>query len=124
MATLRPRNDPVRLFMRRLGLAALFLVVLGVGWGTWRSYREEQASAALRSQAESQLADLTTRQNELNTDISKLETARGKEEVLRDQYALAGRGEGLIVIVDSTGSEVHATSSAFAQWLHNTFPWW
>ena len=124
MATIRPRNDPVRLFGRRLLLVGLLALVIAAASGAWSAYHKEQESAALRAQAQAQLSDISQRQQELNADISKLETARGKEEVLRNQYALAGKGEGLIVIIDSTGTEVHATSTAFAQWLHNTFPWW
>ena len=121
---IRPRNDPVRLFGRRLLIAALFVVVIAVGSGVWGAFSKQRESAALRAQAEAELKDLSTRKSELNSNIAKLETSRGKEEILRDQYALAGEGEGLIVIVDATTTEVHATSSAFVQWLHNTFPWW
>ena len=121
---IRSRNDPVRLFGRRLLLVGLFALVIAAGSGAWNAYHKERESVALRNQAEGQLADLIKRQTELNTDISHLETARGKEEILRDQYALAAYGEGLIVIIDPTSSEVHATSTAFAAWLHNTFPWW
>jgi cell division protein FtsB len=105
-------------------LVGLFVLVVAAGSGVWSAYHKQQESAALRAQAENQLADLSERQMQLNADIAKLETDRGKEEVLRDQYALAAQGEGLIVIVDSTTTEVQATSSAFAEWLHNTFPWW
>jgi cell division protein FtsB len=121
---IRPRNDPVRLFWRRLLLLGLFVLVVASALGVWSAYGKEQESAQLRHDAEAQLQDLTTRQAQLQTDIGKLQTDRGKEEVLREQYALAGKGEGLIVIVDPTPTEPVATSSAFAQWLHKTFPWW
>ena len=124
MATIRPRNDPVRLLGRRLLIVGLFVLVVAAGSGAWSAYHKEQESAQLRAQAQAQLADLSQRQGELNSDISKLETARGKEEVLRDQYALAAKGEGMIIIIDPTSTEIHATSTAFAAWLHNTFPWW
>ncbi len=123
MAIVR-RNDPVRLFGRRLMLVGLAVLIVAVGSGVWSAYHKQQESAALRTQAENQLADLSKRQAQLNTDIAKLETDRGKEEVLREQYALAAKGEELIVIVSPTTTAVQATSSPFASWLHNTFPWW
>lgn len=125
MAIIRPRNDPVRLFWRRLtlvGLLVLFAVAIS---GVWNAYQKERESGALRRQAQAQLNDLTTQENQLHSDIDTLQTARGKEAVLRQQYALAAKGEGVIVIVDpSTSTQAVATSSAFAEWLHNTFPWW
>lgn len=105
-------------------LVGFFVLVVAAGSGVWNAYHKQKESAALRAQAEAQLSDLTKRQAQLNSDIAKLETDRGKEEVLRDQYALAAKGEGLIVIVSPTTTETQATSSAFAQWLHNAFPWW
>lgn len=121
---IRPRNDPVRLLGRRLLIAALFALVIVAGVGVWNAYRKERDSALMRDEAQARLRDLSGRQDELTSDIAKLETARGKEEVLRDQYALAAKGEKLIVIVNPSTSESTATSSAFVEWLHNTFPWW
>lgn len=121
---IRPRNDPVRLFGRRLLLLTLFVLVVAAMTGAWNAYRKERESSALRTQAEAQLADLSKRQGALNADIAMLQTERGKEAVLRSQYALAGRGEEVVVIVNATNTQVHATSSAFAGWLHKVFPWW
>jgi cell division protein FtsB len=125
MATIRQKRDPVRLFWRRLLILGLFILVVAAGSGVWSAYQKERESAGLRAQAESQLSDLTKQQSQLDADITTLQTARGKEAVLRQQYALAAQGEGMIVIVDpATATAPSATSSAFATWLHNTFPWW
>ncbi len=102
---IRPRNDPVRLLGRRLLIAALFALVIVAGVGVWNAYRKERDSALMRDEAQARLRDLSGRQDELTSDIAKLETARGKEEVLRDQYALAAKGEKLIVIVNPSTSE-------------------
>lgn len=124
MAILRDRHNPVRLFGRRLLILGLIvLVVLGIS-GVWSAYKKEKASSALRAEAEVQLADLATRQSQLNADIANLGSDRGKEEALREQYALAAKGEKLIIIVDPHASgEVHATSSLM-QWIKKTFSWW
>ena len=124
MAVLRPRNDPVRLFGRRLVLLSLFALIIVAGAGAWGAYQKERESYALRQEAEMQLDDLSKRQTQLDTDIANLETNRGKEQVLREQYALAARGEGLIVIVDTPPvAPTHATSS-LVDWFKRTFGWW
>ncbi len=123
MAIVR-RNDPVRLFGRRVFLVGMFtLVIFGIA-GVWSAHQKEKESGALRTEAEVQLSDLSERQAQLTADIGKLQTDRGKEEALRQQYALAAKGEGLIVIVDpSEQKPVQATSSVL-EWLHKVLPWW
>jgi outer membrane murein-binding lipoprotein Lpp len=121
---MKSRNDPVRLFWRRLAIVGLVVLVGTAVSGVWNAYQKETESATLREQAEAQLNDLSAQKSQLDADIAKLGTERGQEEVLRDQYALAAKGEDMVIIVNSSATEVHATSSAFAKWLHQTFPWW
>ncbi len=121
---IRWRNDPVRIFGRRLLLLALLgLIIVAIG-GAWSGYKKERESGALRLQAEMQLSDLSERQSQLNADIANLETDRGKEEVLREQYALAAHGEGLIVIVDTPPVAPAEETSSVLEWLRKTLSWW
>lgn len=78
----------------------------------------------LRRQAEHQLQDLRTREEKLENDIARLQTDRGLEELLRDQYEVAKSGEKLLIIVEpETGAPVRATSSVL-QWFRDAFSWW
>ena len=88
-------------------------------------YKKERESAILRVQAENERADLLKREARLKEDIDTLGTDRGLEEALREQYALAERGEGLIVIVEpQTPESVQATSSDALKWFQKIFFWW
>jgi len=122
---MKQRGDPVRLLGRRALLLGLFaLAILGI-FGVWGTYQKDREAAALNAEAQAQAADLAQREQELKNNIANLETNRGKEAALRQQYALAAEGEGVIVIVDqATQTQPTASSSAFAEWLHKTFPWW
>ncbi len=124
MAVLRQR-DPARLFLKRLGLLGLLVAVLGMASGVWSVYNKERESALLRTQAESEQAELVDREKQLEADIAQLNTDRGVEEALRSQYALAGSGEGLIVIVEPpTPDFVQATSSSgIRRWFEKILPW-
>ena len=124
MAVLRPRNDPVRLFGRRLVLLGLLALIVLSAMGVWSAYQKEKESRLLRKEAEMQLGDLSQRQAQLDADIASLETDRGKEQVLREQYALAARGEGLIVIVDTPPVAPTRATSSLVDWLKKTFTWW
>lgn len=121
---IRSRNDPVRLFGRRLVLLGLFALIVLSAMGVWSAYQKETESRLLRKEAEMQLSDLSHRQAQLDADIANLETDRGKEQVLREQYALAARGEGLIVIVDTPPVASTRATSSLVDWLKKTFTWW
>ena len=121
---IRYRNDPVRLFGRRLVLVSLLIGVGIAFWGAWGAYAKERESRALREQAEAQLHDLQERETRLDTDIANLRTDRGMEGVLREQYALAAAGEQLIVIVDPKKTEPIRTTSSVMEWVHKILPWW
>ena len=124
MTALRRRNDPARLFIRRVIFVALALLVVFLAFGVWDVYRKSRESDALRTAAQIHLDDLTKRQVQLTSDIGTLKTDRGKEEILRQQYDLARSGEKLVVIVDPATSEpIHATSSVM-EWLQKAFSWW
>jgi cell division protein FtsB len=122
---MRQRNEPVRLLGRRLLLVGLLILSVLGSLGVWNTYQKERESAALDREAQAQAQDLSQREAKFETDIAELQTNRGKEEALREQYALAAKGEHVIVIVDQPEqAPTTASSSAFVEWLHKTFPWW
>ena len=119
------RHDPVKLFGRRFLLLVLFIFVIIALSSVWSIYQKERESSALKQQAQAQLTDLETREKQLRTDVGTLKTDRGMEAVIRQQYTMGKKGEGLIVIIDpATRTPIVATSSAIQQWIHRTLPWW
>ena len=125
MVVNRQRYDPVRLLGRRVLLLFLFVLVVFVGMGVWNIYWKEQESIALKTQAQLQLADLAQRQGQLQARIADLETERGKEEALREQYAMGKNGEQLIIITSTEKPPASvATTTPLQRWVHRTFPWW
>ena len=123
MALGRERNNPLRLFGRRLLATLLAILVISALWAVWDIYRKNGEAARLRAEAEGRLTELKQQQSKLEADLRELQTRRGMEAALRQQYAVAGAGEGLIVIVEPdrpTGR--HASSSPW-QWITNMFHW-
>ncbi len=120
---IRQRNDPVRLFGRRVVLALVVALVVFAGFSLWSAYEKERESAALRIEAEIQLADLATRRQQLDKDIASLQSQRGMEELLREQYSLAREGEGLIVIVEPQAATVTEATSTMMQKIRGVFGW-
>lgn len=115
------RQAAARLFLRRLGLLALVALVLLAVPGVWGVFQKERESAERRAEAETERADLERRQKQLSADIEQLESDRGIEEMLREQYGLAERGEGLIVIVERPISAPTRATSTLREWFWKTF---
>ena len=124
MARLGQQRDPARLLLKRISLLVLLTVVIFAAGGVWGVYKKERESATLRAQAENERTDLLAREARLKEDIGKLNTDRGMEEALREQYALAGQGEDLIVIVEPETPEPQATSTSVIKWVQKFFSWW
>jgi cell division protein FtsB len=118
------RRDPIRLFGKRVLLILMFALIVVAASGVWKAYLKNQESLSLRGEAEIRLVDLSTRKLQLEEDITKLNTSRGMEGALREQYLLAKTGEHLIIIVDSpTPTPIQATSSMM-EWFQKTLSWW
>src|SRR3989338_773371 len=118
------RQGAARLFLRRLMLLALLALLAAAVSGVWGISRKERESAARRAEAESERADLLMRRAQLESDIAKLRTDRGVEETLREQFALAERGEKLIVIVEPPAPASLKATSTIVDWLKKSLRWW
>ena len=125
MAIVGKRSDPVRLFARRLALFALLLIVIGALSALWDVYKKEKESRILKEQAEAQLYNLTMQEDHLNGEIARLETARGREELLRANYEMAKEGENMIMIIEPPErAPVAATTTTLTKWMHRLIPFW
>lgn len=118
------KHDLARLLGKRfltIGLLALLVLAASASWSAYQKARE---SRVLRTHAEMELSELSTREVALSADIAKLTTNRGKEETLREQYPLAGQGEGLIIIVDQETMPAASAGPSLLDWFERTLQWW
>lgn len=124
MAITDRRSRMVRLLWRRARILGIVVLLAFAGSAVWNVYGKEQDSRAMKERAQQELADLQSQENRLHTDISRLETARGQEEALREQYAVGRPGERLVIIVEpDKPAPVEATSS-LSVWFHKFLPFW
>ncbi len=124
MGPIRQKNDPLRLFLRRvLMLIVAAAVVFGIS-GVWGVYGKERDSRILREKEELRLANLEEQSVSLEQKLSQLETERGKEEALREQYAVGREGERLIIIVEPKIPPPLQATSTFREWVGKYLPFW
>ena len=90
--------------------------------GVWGIYQKELESRQLRTEAEAKLADLQKRQIELQSGIDKMNSKRGVEETLRQNYDLARPGEALMVIIEPRAGEPTVATST--NWFERVLHWW
>ena len=125
MKVSKQRIDPTKLFLRRLLSLGLFFICIAGCFGVDHVYFKQKESRMLRTEAETRLAGLEQREHALQKDISTLSTDRGKEGILRTQYALSMPGEGVIQIVNGPAPVDAPSSTTTTQnWLKRAFSWW
>lgn len=117
------RRDAAKLLFRRLVMLVLLALVFLGSSSVWKVYEKERESKKLRLRAEAEQEDLLIRQAKLKADLGDLRTDRGIEETLREQYALAERGEGLIVIVDPPAPASAEATSTLQGLFERVFKW-
>ena len=101
-----------------------FLKVSSTALGTSLLLGVSQAEANVGDVAkEESRSELESQQTKLQKDLEDLETSRGMEAALRQQYAVAGAGEGLIVIVEPDKPISRQASSSPWQWIAKIFHW-
>lgn len=124
MANWKDKRDPVRLLGRRFGIVGLIVAVVIAAGAVWNVYQKERESRERRVEVENQLHDLKAREARLTADIASLQSERGLEEVLRDQYEVAKEGERLLIIVEPASSAPSQATSSVLQWFQGLFHWW
>ena len=99
-----------------------FVIVLSIiliifAWNVFGFWQRMQDTGKNRKIAEDKLTQLKIQKDKLTTDISKLNTPTGVEEVIRDKFGLVKEGEGMIVIVEDKNKEVVTTPSKFSRFV-------
>ncbi len=97
-------------------LCVLCLVLVGILWNTWGIYQKERMARKILEEAETQRGELDARAKKLENDIERLHTEAGIEEVVRDRYGVAKRGEEVIVLVDDSDSDNEEAEEELGWW--------
>lgn len=84
-----------------LVLVLLGIVILISSWNVWHFGNKMPETARNKTLVAEKAEALRQQKINLETDIQKLETDRGKEEFFRENYGLAKEGEEVIVIVEA-----------------------
>ncbi len=89
-----------------LVVVLLTFVLIFVSKAVWSAYQKFTLASSTLQESQNEYMALTARNEFLNSEISKLETERGQESVLRERYSVAKEGEKMVIIVDDKNSSV------------------
>jgi cell division protein FtsB len=103
----------------------LVLIILGVilmffAWNVLGLLGKMEETAKNKKISEAKVAELQNSKEKLSSDIEKLKTEAGQEEIIREKYGLAKSGEGAVVIVDDKSTE-DASKAKKSNWFMSFF---
>ncbi len=121
----RKRNN-YKFWHSPTALIVFFLIFILFGYNIIGLIKKENETSHKKELILDQIDSLKKRESSLSSDITKLNTVEGKEEIIRDKYQVAKEGEKMVVIVDedNKGSEVsqgERVSHGFWNWVKNLF---
>jgi cell division protein FtsB len=106
-------------------LIFLFCILVLFGYKIIDLIKKQIETAHKKELVLNQIDSLQKRQTSLSSDILKLGTDEGKEEIIREKYQVAKDGEKVVVIVDdsksSSGPESGKIDHSFWGWIKRTF---
>jgi cell division protein FtsB len=95
----------------KVTLIILFLLVLIFAHSTFVVYQKKEISEDMKNISLQNVEDLRSRNNELQSQIERLETNVGIEEEIRLKFNVVKEGESVVVVVEDTENKMSATST-------------
>jgi len=105
-------------------LFLLAFVLIVFAWNIFGLIGKWEDTEKNKKNEQAKITDLKTRKEKLISDIEKLNTDAGKEEVIRDNFGMAREGEGVVVIVDDkkiSEKEEDTNTGGFFDFFRNLF---
>ncbi len=117
-----------RIIFSRGMVIVVILAILLIGYEVFSIVGKGLDAAKARKVAESQAADLKTKEAELTAKLAALNTPEGKEAILREQFPVVKEGEHVVVITEDdrptippNSADQSASSGGFWNFLKNLF---
>src|ERR1035437_9249430 len=104
-------------------LILLAIIVVLFAWKVIGLTIKLQETYKNKNIEQTKISDLESRKEKLTSDINKLNTDKGKEEIIRENFGLVKEGENVIVIVDDKNQTATPPQlqNSFFSWFKNLF---
>ena len=105
-------------------LILLTIILIAFVWNIVNLSVKLQETYKNKNIEQEKISDLENRKAKLSTDIDKLNTDKGKEEVIRENFGMVKDGENVVVIVDdknATDGESKPKTGGIINFFKNLF---
>lgn len=102
MIPFQGRQKLRKILYSKITLIILAVMVFFVGRGAWNTHMKAQIARSEQNISERMLAEMESRNYELQASLIRLKSARGIEEEVRQKYAVARIGEEVVIVVDDS----------------------
>jgi len=116
MYDFRQKQKVRKVLFSKITVIALTVIVAFVGLKTWGIYKKERLSREMLEEAKVTHGELSMRALALSGDLERLNTDIGFEEVVRDRYGVARKGESVVVLLDDDTGDVFEEDEAETWW--------
>jgi len=99
MDFLKQRQKTRQKLTSKITILCLFILLFTLIQPTWKIFEKSRESRKNLKQAETELVSLETSKQKLARDIAYLNTDHGRDQEIRNKFALAREGETMVVIV-------------------------
>jgi len=120
------RQELVRFFIGLGAVAIMLALTISSVRAAWSMYGKFSEASAGDAAANLNLEQLKVQEAHVSATVAQLQTQRGVEAQIRENYGLALPGEGEIDLVQSSTSTVASTTPPAGFWTrlwHMLFPW-
>ena len=101
MAYFKKTNLFKQIFFSRGTILVIFFLIIFTGFGLYSIIGKSINASNERKNAESEVADLNSKEADLSKQIDLLKTPEGQDDVLKEQYPVVSPGEHVVVITDN-----------------------
>lgn len=100
MKHFQQRKKKRRMMYSKWVAALLLFLTVVISGSVYDLYNKKKQVVKLKEVAETELANIKSKDENITKQIEILSTSRGKEEILRQKYNIKRQGESLIVVTD------------------------
>ncbi len=100
----------------KVTIFVLFVLVLLVVHSTWGVYLKKRESIEMMNISQEKLAELESRDSELDLKINKLNTQSGIEEEIRSKFSVTKADESMVIIVRENGEASSTPNEDLGFW--------
>jgi cell division protein FtsB len=108
-----------------IALVIIFCIFILFGYNIIGLIQKEKETSHKKELILDQINNLQEKKASLTSDIAKLETEEGKEEIIREKYEVTKLGEKMVTIVDEdksiSQSQEESSNHGFWNWIKKLF---